>query len=99
MARDAYEATKLKRFLTGLAASNRNFYYYPILAFIQHSEGITKKYIMKNSVEKNQENIERWMESVHQHTLLGKPYLDGEESLQQWFNEEPIAKNDEIDSD
>ena len=34
LAKTTYESTKLKRFLTGLAASSRKHYYYPMLAFI-----------------------------------------------------------------
>jgi hypothetical protein len=74
--KNTYETTKLKRYLTGIVAANRNKYFYPMLAFI-HQGARTQKFVMKFSTPKTKENIEKWMESIHQHIILGKPYLEG----------------------
>ena len=75
--KNPYETTKLKRYLTGIVGANRNRYFYPILAFI-YQGARTQKYVMKLGTPKTKENIEKWMELVHKHIILGKPYPEGE---------------------
>ena len=98
-----YETTRLKRYLTGIAGANRKYYYYPILAFIEagagnegdKETGRPRKYVMSHSIAKTRQNIERWVESVHEHIVLKKAYLEGEEQLYEWFNEDLDERRDD----
>jgi hypothetical protein len=94
LAKTTYETTRLKRFLTGTATANRKHYYYPILAFIQRGGERTRKYVMANELPKTRDSIEHWLESIHEHLVLNKPYEEGEEPLYEWFNEEATEKKE-----
>ena len=52
----------------------------------------TKKFVMKFGTAKTKENIERWMESIHEHIIQGKPYHEDEEGLMEWFSEDLMDK-------
>ena len=39
-------------------------------------------------VDPSKDKISEWMESIHNHLLLEQEYIDGENLLEEWLNED-----------